>query len=512
MSVQSNKTKQIAKNTMFLYMRMLFLMLISLYTSRVVLKAIGVEDFGIYNIVGGVVAMFAVISGSLSASISRFLNFEMGRGDSSRLKHIFSSSITIQIIVSIIIVLLAETLGLWFLNNKIVIPMHRSSASIWVYQFSVLTFVINLISIPYNAAIIAHEKMSAFAYIGILEGLLKLVIAYLITLTSFDRLVLYAALMSAIAFLIRCIYSIYCSRHFDECKYSFCFDQVLLKEMFVFAGWNYIGAIAGILRDQGGNIILNWFCGPVVNAARGISTQVNNAISGFVRNFTIAVNPQITQSFSNGNRTYMQILMYQGAKLSYFVLLLLSLPIIVNTPYLLGVWLGEYPDYSIIFVRLTLILSMWESIASPMSTGLLATGNIKMYQLFVGGLNLLNIPVSYFLLLKGFPPETVLVVAIFISQFTLFMRLYFVKVLLSFDVTLFVFQVYLRLIVVSCISFAFTFSLYNVLEESFMSFLYVSLFSIICTLTNIYFIGCNLEERILLKSVVKKFIHKFLNR
>ena len=315
-TIQSNN-KRIAKNTLLLYLRMLFLMAVSLYTSRVVLSALGVEDFGIYNVVGGVVTMFSMLSGSLSAAISRFITFELGKGNLPKLKRIFSSSVTIQIILSAIIILLIETVGVWFLNAKMVIPEVRVEAANWVLQFSAITFVINLISIPYNAAIIAHERMSAFAYISILEALGKLVIAYLITVSPIDRLVFYAILMCAVALMVRLTYGRYCKKHFEECTYHFVFDFALLKRMSGFAGWNFIGASSAVLRDQGGNLVINLFCGPAVNAARGIAFQVNAAINGFVVNFMTALNPQITKQYAMGNRDYMMNLIFKGARFSF---------------------------------------------------------------------------------------------------------------------------------------------------------------------------------------------------
>ena len=512
MSNQQETSKRIAKNTLLLYVRMLFLMLISLYTSRVVLKALGIEDFGIYNVVGGVVAMFSIISGSLSASITRFLNYEMGIGNISRLKHIFSSSVTTQLLLSLIIIILGESIGLWFLNNKMIIPEERCFAANWVFQLSIITFIINLISVPYNAAIIAHEKMSAFAYIGIFEGVAKLCVAYLLTIAPFDHLISYAILMCLIAMIVRFAYGRYCSIHFEECEYSFTFDKKLLKELFSFAGWNFIGAIAGVLREQGGNILLNLFCGPAINAARGISSQVNNAVSGFVTNFTMALNPQITQSYSSGKRAYMQVLMYQGAKMSYYILLILSLPIIINTTYILQLWLGDYPDYTDSFVRLILFLSMWESMAFPMSTGLLATGNIKYYQICVGGLNLLNIPVSYVFLRYGFSPNVVLIVAIMISQLALFMRLYFIKRLLFFNIREFLTEVYLRILAVTFFSMIMPLCIYLNWNGTLSSFVVVSVISILSTSFIIWMIGCNEDERSLIKKHVVKVSIKIKNR
>ena len=510
MSIKEGTSKRIAKNTLLLYVRMLLLMVISLYTSRVVLKALGIEDFGIYNVVGGVVGMFAIISGSLSASITRFLNYEMGKGSTSNLNHIFCSSVTIQLILSVIVLIVAETIGLWFLNEKMTIPEDRLIATNWVYHLSIFTFIINLISVPYNAVIIAHERMSVFAYIGIFEGLSKLIIAFTISISPIDNLITYSILMCCIAIVVRLVYGRYCKSHFEECKFKLVFDNKQLKEMFAFAGWNFIGAIAGVLREQGGNVILNLFCGPVINAAKGISSQVNNAVVGFVTNFTIALNPQITQSYSAGDRAYMQVLMYQGAKLAYCVLFILSLPIIINTPFILKLWLGNYPDYTVSFVRLTLLLSMWESIASPMSTGLLATGKIKWYQILVGGINLLNIPFSYFFLKLGFSPNIVLVVAIFLSQLALFLRLYFMRKLLGFNIKMFITQIYIRILIVSFLSASVSILVHKQMEPNFVGLIFTSTVCILITLLTIYVFGCNKTERNIVHVSLKKIKNKLL--
>lgn len=318
MTDTSANNKRIAKNTLLLYFRMLFMMAVSLYTSRVVLNALGVEDFGIYNVVGGVVAMFSMLSGSLSAAITRFITYELGKGNQENLKKIFSSSVTIQIGLAILIIVVAEAIGVWFLNMKMNIPDVRITAANWVFQFSILTFAVNLISVPYNASIIAHERMSAFAYISILEAIGKLAIVFLIVISPMDKLIFYAILMCAVALIVRLAYGVYCKRHFEECTYHFIFDRDLLKHMFGFAGWNFIGATSAVLRDQGGNVVINLFCGPAANAARGIAFQVNNAISGFVTNFMTALNPQITKSYAAGDRKYMMTLIFQGARLSFY--------------------------------------------------------------------------------------------------------------------------------------------------------------------------------------------------
>ena len=374
MSIQtSENNKRIAKNTLLLYFRMLLLMVVSLYTSRVTLAALGVEDYGIYNVVGGVVAMFSMLSGSLSAAISRFITFELGRGDKERLKTVFSTSVNIQIGLAIIIMVLAEIGGVWFLNCKMNIATERLLAANWVLQCSIITFMINLISVPYNAAIIAHERMSAFAYISILETVLKLLVVYLLYVTLYDRLIVYAVLLCLVAIALRLIYGIYCKRNFEECTYHFIYDKSILRSMTGFAGWNFIGVASGALRGQGVNIVINLFCGAAVNAARAISFQVNNAVNSFASNFMTAINPQITKSYASGNYGYMMQLIFQGARLSYYLLLFISLPLILEADTVLKLWLEEVPEHTTLFVQLILVFGMEEALSNPLITAMLAT-------------------------------------------------------------------------------------------------------------------------------------------
>lgn len=511
-SQSSNNNKRIAKNTLLLYFRMLFMMVVSLYTSRVILNALGVEDFGIYNVVGGVVAMFTVISGSLSAAISRFITYELGKGDQSKLNKIFSASVTIQLALSLIIVVLIESVGVWFLNAKMTIPADRMVAANWVLQFSIITFVINLISVPYNAAIIAHERMSAFAYISILEAICKLAIAFLIMVSPMDKLVFYAILMCAVSVLIRFTYGHYCKKHFTECTYHFHWDKDILKKMFGFAGWNFIGASSAVLRDHGGNIVINLFYGPSVNAARGIAIQVNNAIMGFVSNFMTALNPQITKSYASGDREYMMTLLFHGARLSFYMLLLLSLPVLVNTHYILVLWLKLVPEHAVFFVQLILVFAMSESISNPLITAMLATGKIRNYQIVVGGLQMMNLPISYVCLRLGCIPETVLIVAIVISQCCLVARLYMLRGMIGLSSIQYLKKVYFNVIVVALLSLAVPGLLSKCVEESFLSFVLLSLVAVVCTVIVEFYVGCNGKERAFVTEKVGKVILKIQNR
>ena len=505
----SDNNKRIAKNTLLLYFRMLFMMVVSLYTSRVILNALGVEDFGIYNVVGGVVAMFTVISGSLSAAISRFITYELGKGDQSKLNKIFSASVTIQLLLSLIIVVLIESVGVWFLNAKMTIPADRMSAANWVLQFSIITFVINLISVPYNAAIIAHEKMSAFAYISILEAIGKLAIAFFIMWSPIDKLIYYAILMCAVAVTVRLTYGHYCKKHFTECTYHFHWDKDMLKQMFGFAGWNFIGSSATVLRDQGVNVILNVFCGPIVNAARGVALQVNNAISGFVLNFMMALNPQITKSYATDNKEYMFELIFLGSRYSFYLLLLLSMPILVNTDYILYLWLKNVPNYAVIFVQLTLILAMLESLSNPLITAMLATGNVKKYQIYAGGLNLMNFPLSYLALKLGFSPYATMFIAIMIAIGCLFIRLWLLNDLIKLPSISFVKRVVLNIICVTILSLIIPILMNRYIgENSFLSLIFSICTCFISTIIVIFYCGCNPKERNFIISYINKKVFK----
>lgn len=512
--MQHNNTansKRIAKNTLLLYVRMLFLMLISLYTSRVILNALGVEDYGIYNVVGGVVTMFSVLSGSLNAAISRFITFELGTGNIERLKKVFSSSVTIQAIIALIIIVLAETVGLWFLNEKMVIPDNRMAAANWCYQFSIITFGINLMAVPFTATIIAHEKMSAFAYISILEALGKLVIAWCILITPIDRLVFFAMMIAIVICSISLLYAWYCIRHFKECAYHFYYDHELLKQMFNFAGWNFIGASSAILRDQGGNIILNLFFGPTVNAARAISIKVSTVLTSFVHNFMVAINPQITKSYANGDNDYMFKLLFQGARLSYYILLLLCIPILLNTNYILVLWLKLVPEHTVLFVRLIIIFIMSESISGPLITAMLATGKIKNYQIVVGGLQMMNLPIAYLCLYFGAMPESIVLVAIIISQCCLAARLFMLRKMIGLHVGDYLRKVYFNVLLVTITALILPIVLHQYLLESFTSFLILSVLSIPCTLMSCLYVGATSKERMLVYTKVKQTIRKKYN-
>ena len=427
MANTSVNNKRIAKNTLLLYVRTLFIMLVTLYTSRVVLNTLGVTDYGIYNVVGGVVAMFSVISGSLSSSISRFITYEIGHGDFEKLKRIFSASVNIQIGISLVILVLAELFGVWFLNTKMNIPAERLSAANWVLQCSLLSFIINLISVPYNACIIAHERMSAFAYISILEAVLKLAVVYMLLISPYDKLVTYAILLVLVSLIVRLTYSQYCKRHFEESRYKFVYDKPLVKEMTSFAGWSFFGNGAYMLNVQGVDMLINIFFGVTLNAARGVATQVQNAVMQFVNNFTVAVNPQITKSYAAGEMSYMYRLVCRGARFSYFLLLIFVVPLVCEADYVLRLWLKIVPEHAPAFLRLSLFGTLMTLLGNSMLTAVSATGNIKRYQLWITLVGCLVFPLTWVAFELGVPPEATYVIYIVIYFLLNFVRLYSAK-------------------------------------------------------------------------------------
>lgn len=498
MDSHAENTRRIAKNTLMLYVRMLFGMLVSLYTSRVVLNTLGVEDYGIYNVVGGVVAMFSLISNSLSSSVSRFLTFELGRGDMQRLKDIFSTSILIHLALAMIVLVLAETVGVWFLNTHMTIPTERLHAANWVFQASVVSFMFGLFSVPYNASIVAHEHLSIFAYFSILDITLRLAIVIFIAYASFsaDKLIIYSLLLLAASIFSRQIYWFYCRRNFEECRVSRTFNKNYWKQMSSFAGWNFIGCTAGLLKDQGVNIILNIYMGPVINAARGIAMSVNSAVNSFVGNFMTALNPQITKSYASEDRDYMFSLVERGARFSFYILLMLTLPILFETEFILTLWLKQYPEHTVNFVRLVLILSMCDTLSNTLVTLQNATGRIRNYQIAVGGILMLNLPLSCLCLELGYPPEATLLVAIVVSICCMALRLLFLRQMTGMSIAIFIKNVCIRAVMVSLCSVVIPLFLTRTIAcNGWEHFAIMTIVCVICSLISICIIGCTKSER-----------------
>jgi len=497
-NIPKTNNKRIAKNTLMLYIRMMFGMMVSLYTSRVVLNTLGVEDYGIYNVAGGFVAMLSLISNSLSASTGRFLTFELGKGDMQQLKQVFSTSLTIHALLAVFVLILAETIGIWwFLNEKMTIPADRLYAANWVFQSSVFAFMVGLFSVPYNASIVSHEKMSVFAYLGIFDVLMRLGIVLFIAYSpwQFDRLIIYAMLLVGVSMIGQLANMAYCNRHFQECKLQFAFHIGNWKEMSSFAGWNFIGCTAGLLKDQGVNLLLNLFMGPVLNAARGVALSVNTAVGSFVGNFMAALSPQIIKSYAAGEYFYMMSLVERGARFSFYILFLLALPILFETEFILTLWLNDFPPHTVNFVRLILLLSLSDVLSNTLITLQNATGKIRDYQIAVGGALMLNFPVSYLCLKIGCVPESVFIVALIVSVLCLILRLLFLQRMVQLSVKQYLYNVCLNVLYVSLMAALIPTLVYFQMEEGWVRFLSIIFCCVVCSSLSIYFVGCSISER-----------------
>lgn len=505
----SANNKRIAKNTIMLYIRMLLIMAVTLYTSRVVLQVLGVDDYGIYNVVGGVVMMFSVLSGSLSTSISRFITFELGKGNLHRLKAVFSTSVNIQLGMSLLVIVLAETIGLWFLNTKMNIAESRLEAANWVFQCSIATFVLNLLSVPYNAAIIAHEKMSAFAYISVIEVILRLVVVYLLVILPFERLAMYAILLMCVSAIIRFVYGYYCKRHFEECSYHFLYDRSLLKEMTGFAGWNFLGNGAYMLNTQGVNILSNLYFGVAVNAARGVATQVDAALKQFVNNFTTAVNPQIIKFYSQGELDYMHKLVCRSAKFSAFLMTFFAVPIILETDMILNIWLKTPPAYTSIFLKWIIISSFMDTVlANPLVTSMFATGKIKKYQITVTSIGCLVFPLSWVAFMLDFEPQVSYMLYFVVYSILLFVRLLLLQGMIKLPVMMYVRKVLYRIVPVMGISFAIPGILVVLMVPGWTRLLAVCSLSTIITISAIFIVGLTNGERVFIIDKIEAITKK----
>jgi O-antigen/teichoic acid export membrane protein len=486
---------------------MALMMCINLYTSRIVLHTLGVEDYGIYNVVGGVVVMFGFINESMTASTQRFLSFELGAGNMERLHEVFMTSLHIHIIISLIVVFLAETVGLWFVINEMVIPPERMEAAHWCYQLSIFTAVLTVWSYPYMSAIIAHEKMSSFAYIAILDAMLKLLLVYLLLVFDYDRLILYAVLYAAEKLLIRMVYGIYCVRNFDECRYQRFFQKSLFKEMASFAGWRMWGNIAYVCYTQGLNILLNVFFGPIANAAHATASQAQSSIGSVASNFQMAINPQITKTYATGNLPEIHQLIYRGTRFTFCLLLLICLPLIAETPFVLHLWLKEVPEGSSTFLRLLLVILVIQQSYSPLIATVAATGKVKKYELTVSGIMLMIVPIAYITLKMGGQPWTVFIVylAVLVASFSAI--LYIVLPMIKLNLT-----DYLKYAVRPC-AVVLLFSLFvpvgmKLLATPGMLFSFITIaLTVISTGVLSFSYGLSAEERELVVNKVKKYIH-----
>lgn len=508
MTNNSSNNKRIAKNTIFLYLRMLVTMAIGLYTSRVVLATLGVEDYGIYNVVGGVVVLFTFISNAMASSTQRYLSFELGKENGDVAK-VFSACFNIHLVLAVIVLLLSETIGLWFLNAKMNFPEGRMTAVNWCYQLSVLACIAGIIRVPHNAVIIAYERMSFFAYMGILEVVLKLLIVYALLISDIDKLVLYSVLMLVVTLIPNALYWIYCSKKIEDIRFKKIEDKEFYKELLSFSGWAFFGSVANVGLQQGINIIINLFYGVALNAAVGVANQVNSHVTSFVGGFQQALNPQLTKSEAGGDKERQFSLICRSAKFSYMIMLFLAFPIMLNLDYILTIWLGSYPAHTVGICNAIIIGALIETFSGPLWVTIFATGKIKSYQIFISILLLLNIPLSYVGGRMGMQPETMYIIRNVIYVFALSTRLFFLKRLIDFNVMGFARYAILPMFVVSTILFsAFILPANMRIADGFVKFIFVSLAAVIVESILLWTIGMNKSERSYLSEMILKKIKK----
>lgn len=501
-------SSRLMKNTILLYFRMTLLMCINLYTSRIVLEALGVEDFGIYNVVGGVVIMLGFLNDSMTVSTRRFLNFELGTGNKKKLHEVFVTSLNIFFIISLIIVFLGETIGLWFVLEKMIIPSERMTAALWCYHISIFTAVIDILSCPYISAIVAHEKMKSFAYIAILDAVLRLLLVYLLLIFDYDRLIFYAFLYAGEKILIRMVYNVYCVRYFEECKYHWIYNKSLFKEMAIFAGWNMWGNLAYVCYTQGLNMMLNVFFGPVVNAARGVAVQVQGTVGNFANNFQMAITPQITKTYASGQLKETHLLIYRGSRLTFCLMLILCLPLIIETPMILSVWLKEVPEGSVLFLRLLLVIVVVQKCTSPLATAVSSTGQIKRYETMVNGLMLAILPIGYFVLKFGGAPWTVFVVYLIIAILAFIVNLYIALPMMELSLIDYVRYAIKPCLLVLLFSIVVPTIMHLMVKPSIGISLLNIILTVFTTATICFIIGLDAEERSVFTRKIAKFTKK----
>ncbi|WP_437920233.1 lipopolysaccharide biosynthesis protein [Sphingobacterium sp. LRF_L2] len=503
--IPRENNKRIAKNTLLLYIRMVFILAVNLYTSRVILKVLGIEDYGIYNVVAGVISMMGFFNGAMSTSTFRFLAIELGKNDLERLRKVFSICFSIYLLISLIFLLFAETIGLWFVNSYLVIPPERLTAANWIYQFAILSCVTSMLSNPYNAAIIARQKMHAYAYISIIEVILKLLIVYILYLLDSDKLIMYGALTFGVTFFVTLLYRLYAKRNFDECTYTFVKDRELFKSLFLYTGWNLLGSSSSIVKAQASNIFLNLFFGPILNASRAIAIQVGTAVNQFSLNFFTAIKPQITIYYAEGNFKEMHKLVFLSGKFSFYLMLIISMPVMLDTKYILSLWLGSIPEYSVVFIRLVIIESLIVCLENPLITSAHASGEVKWYQLSAFFIVILSIPANYFFFKCGFPPETTFFISILVASISLLIRVFIVAKLVSFSALDYLLRIILKVALVAILASTGPIIVSNMIKvDNLLEFIFVSGICLLSSVFFIYLFGLNVEE--------KKIVHNFITR
>lgn len=508
LSQTTDNNKRIAKNTLLLYFRMLLMMFVTLFTSRVVLDKLGVTDYGIYNVVGGVVAMLGFLNSSMSNAVQRYLSFEIGKNNKAGVNRIFNVSLLAHAGIAVFVFVVMEIVGVWYLNTHMNIPAERMDAANWVLQCSIFTTLFTIVQVPYNAIIISKEQMGIYAYISILEVVLKLLVVYMLAIGNFDKLKLYSVLIMVVTIGIVMIYRFYCTRKYKEVKFKFIKDWNLLKQIVGFASWNMLGELAWVFTGQGVNIILNSFFGPVVNAARGLAEQVNGAVNRFVANFQTAVNPQLIKNYASDQLGEMKTLLFRSTRFSYYLLLALSLPIILKMDFILHLWLKEVPDYTTGFCQLVLVSSLVSTLSNLLAQVARAYGKIRNYQIIVSIFLFLNFPLSYIVLKLGCSPLSTMCVNIGINVMLLFVRLRLTNRMIQMTYGSFIRNVLFPIIIVTAVALVIPLGVYFILDNSIISFIIVALVSFLSVGVSTYALGMNANERLYILAAISKIITK----
>lgn len=504
----AENNKRIAKNTLFLYVRMLLVLVVTLYTSRVYLQLLGETDFGIYNIVGGIVILLSFISNSMSISTQRFLNYEMGKGEQEKVKIVFSSSMIIYIIISLFFLVVGESIGLWFMNTQMNIPPERMIAANWVYQFTLIGFIANLIRIPYNATIIANEKMIFYAYFSVIEVVLRLCVALgLMAWKDVDKLIVFSLLNSIVFIVITLGYKVYCNYYFWTSYFHYVWDRMVLKKLLKFTSWNLLGGAANVGANQGVNIILNIFCGVGINAAVGIATQLISGINMLVSNFQIAFAPQIVKLYASQQKEEFMNLVFRSSRFSYYLLLLLAVPTMFCMDFILEIWLKTVPLYTVEFCRLILVYSLFDAISAPLWMSVQASGNIRIYQIIMSSIIILNLPLSYWALEKGMSPLSVWVLRIILNGITYVVRIFFLRGLIQLPLLRYLKEVVLGTLVVTLLIIPVPYML-NGIYSGWTNLVIIAFTSDLIILVMIYIFGLNKEERVFMRNYIRKQIDK----
>ena len=506
----TSANKRIAKNSLFLSIRMVIVLVISLYTTRIVLKVLGVEDYGVYNVVCGFVSMFAFLNTSMSNGIQRFFNYEYGKNGEDGANRVYCTAVLIQLILAVLIVVITESFGLWYLHNKMVIPDNRMYAAEWIFQLSILSFVFIIMQAPYTAAVMAHERMDFYAVINILDAILKLGIVFLLPHASIDVLIMYGFLMTGISIVNYVLYYVYCKKQFSEIKFHRPNGKGLFKSMLGFSGWNLFGSFSSVMQEQGINLVINFFFGPVVNAARGIATQVNAGLEGFVTNITIPVRPQVVQSYAKGDTQRMMNLTYSISKLSCCFLLMMAVPISIEIKYVLHLWLGDnVPIHAAAFTVIILFSSLISNLNAATSNVVHATGIMRNYQFWGSIIKISSVPISFFVLNFYCQAELALLIVLLCRLAGHVVGLFIVRELVDMPLKSYLVKVVIPIAIVLVVSISISYPIHLLMYESFLRLISVTAVGVFSVCLSLYFLALDKSEKQLALQLLNGVLNRF---